>query len=170
MKDPEFYMRAALQEAEKALFIGEFPVGCVLVLNGQIISRGYRKNSNEQGINELDHAEVLVLRRLLAEQPGLDCSRLTVFSTMEPCLMCYTTMLLSGIRHFTYGYEDVMGGGTNLELASLNPLYCEMEVRVERDILRDQCLLLFKSFFKNYSYWQGSLLADYTLSRKTGSP
>lgn len=162
-------MGKALEEAEQALVGGEFPVGCVLVLDGKIIRRGHRQNSREQGGNEIDHAEVLTLRQLLTGQPGLDCSGITVFSTMEPCLMCYTTMLLSGIRHFVYGYEDVMGGGTSLELARLSPLYREMEVRVERDVLRDQCLLLFKRFFKTHSYWQGSLLADYTLACKTGN-
>lgn len=148
---------------------GEFPVGCILVVDGEIIGRGHRQNSGEQGRNEIDHAEILTLRQLLREQPETDCSKLVVFSTMEPCLMCYTTMLLSGIRHFVYGYEDVMGGGINLELAGLNPLYREMKVQIERDVLRDQCLLLFKQFFQNHSYWQGSLLAKYTLSRKTGS-
>ncbi len=165
MENTEFYMREALQEAEKALLGGEFPVGCVFVLDGKVIGRGQRQNSREQGGNEIDHAEVLTLRRLLAEQPGLDCSRLTVFSTMEPCLMCYTTMLLSGIRRFVYGYEDVMGGGTNLELVRLSPLYREMKVIIIRDVLRDHCMLLFKRFFQNHSYRQGSLLADYTISQ-----
>jgi len=158
-------MSEALKEAEKALLEGEFPVGCVLVQDGEVIRRGHRQNSRERGCNEIDHAEVLTLRQLLREQPGLDCSKLTVFSTMEPCLMCYTTMLLSGIRRFVYGYEDVMGGGTNLELVRLSPLYREMKVIIIRDVLRDHCMLLFKRFFQNHSYRQGSLLADYTISQ-----
>ena len=160
------YMREALDEARMALAAGEFPVGCILVLDDRIIARGHRRNSRAGECNELDHAEVVTLRTLLAEKPEIECSRLVAYSTMEPCLMCYSTLLLSGIRHFVYGYEDMMGGGTNLPMYQLNPLYAEMTVQVEAGILRRECLELFQQFFRNYSYWQDSLLSRYTLALK----
>ena len=81
--------------------------------------------------------------------------------------MCYSTMLLSGVRGFVYGYEDLMGGGTNLPLYQLNPLYAEMQARVnvEAGVLRAECLALFQRFFQHYSYWQDSLLCRYTLAQ-----
>lgn len=161
----ERFMAEALAEAESALAAGEFPVGCVLVGDGRILARGHRENSRGPHFNELDHAEVVTLRTLLRRQPGIDCASLTLYSTMEPCLMCYSTMLLSGVRHFVYGYEDRMGGGTNLPLARLNPLYAEMSVRVEAGVLRNDCLALFQQFFRDFSYWQDSLLSQYTLAQ-----
>ncbi len=161
----EQYMTEALKEAEAALANGEFPVGCVMVAGGRIVCRGHRKNSCEVGENEIDHAEILTLRSLLAETPDFNCSTLTVYSTMEPCLMCYSAMLLSGIRTLVWGYEDVMGGGTNLPLAQLNPLYAEMEVKVIDSILRQQSLHLFQKFFRAYPYLQKSLLSQYTLAQ-----
>ena len=159
------FMHQALDEARLALAAGEFPVGCVLVLDGQTVERGHRLNSEGALANEVDHAEVVTLRRLLADQPGIDCSRITAYSTMEPCLMCYATMLLSGIRRFVWAYEDIMGGGTSLPLQELSPLYKDMEVELVSGVLRRESLTLFGRFFQNYSYWQGSRLADFTLNQ-----
>lgn len=158
-------MRHALEEARLALEAGEFPVGCVLVQGETILQSGRRRNSEGAGSNEIDHAEMVVLRALLAEQSGLDFRDITVYSTMEPCLMCYTTLLLSGVRRFVWAYEDVMGGGTDLPLQELAPLYRDMEVELVPDILRRESLSLFARFFQNYTYWQDSLIAEYTLAR-----
>ncbi len=158
-------MHQALAEARQALADGEFPVGCVLVRDGEILARGRRRNSEGRGANEVDHAEVVTLRSLLASRPGLDCSGITAYSTMEPCLMCYSTMLLSGIRRFVWGYEDVMGGGTALPMEKLPPLYRDMEITLVPGVLRSECLALFGRFFQQFSYWQGSLLARYTIDQ-----
>lgn len=162
--DDERFMQAALAEARLALAEGEFPVGCVLVLDGQIIAQGRRQNSSSLSRNELDHAEIVTLRGLLAEQPALDCRQMTVYSTLEPCLMCYSTLLLSGIRRFVWAYEDVMGGGTSVPLVQLAPLYREMLVECVPGVLRRESLALFAQFFQNHSYWQGSLLSAFTLA------
>ncbi len=160
-------MHAALDEAQKALASGEFPVGCVMVHNGKIVSTGKRINSKVPTENELDHAEIVALRNLFAEHPEIDRSKITVYSSMEPCLMCYVTMLLNGIRKIVYGYEDIMGGGTNLDLNKLAPLYREMSVEIIPHVLRRESLELFKIFFTNQdnTYWQDSPLAQYTLSQ-----
>jgi len=156
-------MQQALIEARQALDAGEFPVGCLLVQDNEIIGRGRRQNSEGACTNEIDHAEMVVLRALLAEHPAVDCRDITVYSTMEPCLMCYSTLLLSGIRRFVWAYEDVMGGGTSLPLQQLTPLYQDMQVELVSDVLRKESLSLFARFFERYSYHQDSLLAEYTL-------
>lgn len=163
----EKFMRHALDQARQALEDGEFPVGCVLVQENKIIKSGRRQNSEGAGSNEIDHAEMVTLRALLAEQPQFDCGKITVYSTMEPCLMCYTTLLLSGVRRIVWAYEDVMGGGTSLPFNQLSPLYQDMQAEVELvpNVLRWESLHLFGQFFQQYSYWQNSMLADYTLTQ-----
>ena len=165
MNEHEHYMAIALDEARQALKAGEFPVGCVMVAEGRILARGRRQNSTEASRNEIDHAEVLTLRHLIAEQPGLDLGTVTVYSTLEPCLMCYSTMLLSGIRSFVWAYEDVMGGGANLPLYMLNTLYAQMRVHLIDRVRRAESLQLFQQFFQTGTYWQDSLLARYTLAQ-----
>ena len=167
MTDHENFMQQALSEAGKALSAGEFPVGCVMINEGQIISRGQRINSKSPNENELDHSEIVALRKIFEQHPETDRSRIVVYSTMEPCLMCYVTLLLNGIRTIVYGYEDIMGGGTNLDLQSLNPLYQEMSVEIIPHVLRRESLGLFKAFFtdQDNTYWQDSPLARYTLAQ-----
>ncbi len=167
----ERFMRLALGEAAAALEAGDFPVGCVLVHQGRVVARGHRTNSRAGQTNELDHAEVVALRRLFADQPGIDMNEVTLYSTMEPCLMCYATLLLNGIRRVVYAYEDVMGGGSDLELSRLRPLYREMEVEVVPRVLRAESLALFQKFFADPAtgYWQDSELARYTLAQNGGA-
>ena len=169
MTNHDIHMQEALQEAKEALKAGEFPVGCVMVHEDTIISRGRRINSKAPNDNELDHAEIVTLRELCALHPKIDRSKIVVYSTMEPCLMCYVTLLLNGICKIVYGYEDVMGGGTNLNLKSLNPLYREMPVEIISHVLRPESLALFRTFFTapDNTYWQDSPLALYTLAQST---
>ncbi len=165
----EKYMKIALTEADEALANGEFPVGAIFVHNDQVLASGRRENSQDQKdmVNEIDHAEILALRNFLSQKSDVSLAEVTLYSTMEPCLMCYSTMILSGIRHIVYAYEDVMGGGTNLPLQQLNPLYQNMKVEILPNILREQSLSLFKRFFSNpaNNYWKDSLLSSYTLSQ-----
>lgn len=167
MELDEKHMRQALQEARCALDNGEFPVGCIMTSAGQVVATGKRANSSGEKANEMDHAEISALRQLLTGRLEIDPGKVTVYTTMEPCLMCYTTMLLNGIRRFVYAYEDAMGGGTSLALDSLPPLYKEMAVEVVPGVCRTESLVMFKEFFSNpdYNYWQDSLLAEYTLGQ-----
>jgi len=162
-------MKAAISEARQALDGDDFPVGCVMVHDGEIITNGRRINSKGPAENELDHAEIVALRKLFALHPEIDRREIIVYSTMEPCLMCYVTLLLNGIRKIVYGFEDVMGGGTNLDLLQLNPLYREMKVNIIPHVMRLESLKLFKEFFENpdNTYWQDSPLAQYILARSS---
>ncbi len=167
MKDEQQrFMAAALAEAEQALAAGEFPVGCVLVRDKVILARGRRTNSSLETVNELDHAEIVALRNLAAGHPGPDPAGITAYSTMEPCLMCYAALILNGVRTIVYAYEDVLGGATGLDPATLAPLYRQMAVTVVPGVLRHQSLALFKRFFASPDnlYRQESRLARYTLA------
>lgn len=166
MGEHERFMRLALAEAEAALAQGEFPVGCVLVHKGAVIASGKRAHSSGR-VNEMDHAEMLALRSFLDAELAIVPDVLTIYCTMEPCLMCYSTLILNGIRKIIYAYEDVMGGGTNLPLTELNILYAAMDVQIVPSVLRQESLALFQQFFSNPDnpYWKGSLLANYTLEQ-----
>lgn len=163
----EKFMRLALAEAEAALAAGEFPVGCVLVADGEVVATGARTNSTVE-FSELDHAEIVALRALQRARPEIELSRVTVYSTMEPCLMCYATLIVNNVRRLIYGYEDVMGGGTNLQLEALAPLYSSLMMDITGKVLRQESLRLFQRFFSSAdnAYLQGTLLADYTLRQK----
>ena len=164
----EQFMRLALNEAEQALEAGEFPVGCIIVREKSVIAKGSRIHSSKiESCNELDHAEIVALRNASCSLPLIDKHELTVYSTMEPCLMCYATLLVSGIEKIVYAYEDAMGGGTNMPLTQLSPLYRDLQVEITPHVLRRESLHLFQKFFSkpDCSYLKESYLAQYTLAQ-----
>lgn len=162
----EKFMQLALRQAKEALDAREFPVGCIIVENGNVVASGARLNSSVE-LCELDHAEIVALRSLQAYRPDIDLSRVTVYSTMEPCLMCYATLIVNGVRRIVYAYEDAMGGGTNLQLQNLSPLYRNIDMEITRHILRRESLELFQRFFQeeDNTYLKDTLLAEYTLQQ-----
>ena len=157
--DYAYFMKKALEQARQALAAGEFPVGCVLVYQDKILVTGARRGSVGDDRNEIDHAEIVALRR------QVDHSQITAFSTMEPCLMCYSALILAGIGKIVYAYEDVMGGGTGCELSRLTPLYKDSPVKVVPGILRAESLKIFKDYFADPAndYLSQSLMAEYNL-------
>jgi tRNA(adenine34) deaminase len=163
----EYFMKKALAQAEDALAQGEFPVGCVLVYREEVLVTGARKGTTGDGKNELDHAEMVALRRLMDFDPPVNHADVTLFCTMEPCLMCYAALILAGIGKIVYAYEDVMGGGISCELSRLKPLYNKSPITVVADVLRSESLKLFQAYFSNpvNNYWKDSLLAEYTLAQ-----
>lgn len=170
MHNHQRFMEEALNEAKAALSAGEFPVGCVIVHEQKVLARGRRQQSGgnaKQKANEVDHAEILALRDLLDKHPEVPPNKVTVYATLEPCLMCYATLLISGVKNIVYAYEDAMGGGTDLHLDQLKPLYQGMTVSITPHILRDKSLRLFKQFFTNSTshYLSDTMLANYTLDQ-----
>jgi tRNA(adenine34) deaminase len=163
--DYEYFMKEALKQAQKALDAGEFPVGCVLVHQNRILATGARKGTAGQFPNEIEHAEMIALKRLADMEIAANREKIVLFTTMEPCLMCLGAMMLSGISEVAYAYEDVMGGGTRCDLSKMTPLYKNNRITIVPHILRKESLKLFKLFFNNpeNSYWQNSLLAEYTI-------
>ncbi|MBL7179618.1 MAG: nucleoside deaminase [Pseudomonadota bacterium] len=165
--DYEYFMQQALDQARKALAAGEFPVGCVLVYQNRVLVSTSRTGTAGDVANEIDHAEMVALRRLIDLNAAIDKSKITLFCTMEPCMMCLGAIVLSGLGKVVYAYEDVMGGGTGCDLKKLTPLYRDQRISIVPNILRPQSLELFKTYFNNpqNAYWRQSLLARYTLGQ-----
>lgn len=161
------FMKKALLLAEQALAAGEFPAACILVGAGNIIASGFRIGTIENPFNETDHAEMLALRNMNQRQAPGPSGGLSAYCTLEPCLMCFGALLISGVTNIVYAYEDAMGGGTRCDLSRLPPLYQNMSITVVPHILRNESLQLFKTFFSNPRnvYLKNTFLSSYTLSQ-----
>ena len=98
-------MREALAEADAAGQAGELPIGAVLVLNGEIISRG-RAHHNERK-SQISHAE---LNTLLAggEKLWTDYKRAILFTSVEPCPMCLGAVVMADVPHIIYALNDAV--------------------------------------------------------------
>ncbi len=166
----EYYMGLALEQAQKAFDRGEFPVGCVIVQTGKVIASGIRQGTTPDKLffSEIDHAEIRALKHLETIDTQFEPEKSTLFCTMEPCLMCFGAIILSGIKKIVYAYEDPMGGGTMCDLEKLPPLYKKCGIDVVSGVLRQKSLDLFYDFFNKETnlYWKHSYLEEYTLEQK----
>lgn len=163
------FMKAALDLANQALAEGDFPVGCVIASGASVVAVGRRTGTIGEAVNEIDHAEINALRTLYVQAPEQDRRELTIYTTMEPCLMCFAAIMLSGIGRVVYAYEDVMGGAAGTDRSGLAPLYRDSPIKVVAGVLRRDSLILFQRFFtgRNNKYWSNSLLSRYTLGQPT---
>ncbi len=90
------FMAEALLEAQKAFNQGEVPVGAVLVLKGEIISRNF--NQMERLKDPSAHAELLCIREGAQVIGDWRLLETTLYTTLEPCLMCAGALLLARVK------------------------------------------------------------------------
>ena len=126
------------------------------VESDEVVGEGFHARAGE------GHAEVNALRAAGPRARGA-----TAFVTLEPCLMCFGALVISGIGRIVYAYEDAMGGGTRCDCAPLPPLYKENQIEIISGILRSDSLELLKSYFSQteHTYLKDSFLAAYTLDQ-----
>jgi tRNA(adenine34) deaminase len=101
--DLEIFMGAALAEAEQAGKEGELPIGAVVVIDGEIVSRG--RAQHERLRSQLRHAE---LNAMLdgGERLWKDYKRAVLFTTVEPCPLCLGAAVMADIPHIIYALPD----------------------------------------------------------------
>ena len=161
-------MNLALEQARIALDRGDFPVGCIIVQDGKVLTVGERQGttSDKPFFSEIDHAEIRALKNLENCPEPFEPEKAALYVTMEPCLMCFAAIILSGIKKIVYAFEDPMGGGTNCDLSKLAPLYKNCDIHIVSGVLRQESHELFYRFFgrKDNKYWKGSFLENYVLS------
>lgn len=96
-------MSEALKEAEEAGKRGDRPIGTVIVHNGIIISRGSNRINTMD--SELSHAEINAMNQCAPylRKHAREC---ILYTTVEPCIMCLSTLVLANIRNIVFAVED----------------------------------------------------------------
>jgi len=102
------YMSLALDEARLAWLADEIPVGAVAVCAGEVIARG--RNRKEEKDLALSHAEIEVVQAASLKLGDWRLSEVTLYVTLEPCLMCAGALLQARIGRVVYGCPDPKGG------------------------------------------------------------
>ncbi len=98
------YMKAAVNQAKKALECGEVPVGAVIVKEGKIIGRGFNKKEKTKVGTE--HAEIIAIRKACKKIGDWRLNDCTLYVTLEPCLMCIGAVLETRIEKIIYGAKN----------------------------------------------------------------
>ena len=137
------YMKAALKQAEKALAIGEVPIGAVIVENGRIIGRGYNRRNTDH--TTLAHAEITAIRK--ANKKVGDWRLLYV--TLEPCQMCAGALVQSRIDRVVIGAPSFKSGCGGTLLNILQNSEFNHQVVVDQGLMQEECTQILQRFFKD---------------------
>lgn len=146
-KKHEKYMRAALKQAEKALLLGEVPIGCVIVYGDKIIARGYNRRNTDK--NTLSHAELTAIRRASKVIGDWRLEECTLYVTLEPCQMCSGAIVQARIPQVVIGCMNPKAGCAGSILNLLEMPAFNHQVQVERGVLEEKCSAVLKQFFKD---------------------
>lgn len=139
-------MEEALREAQRALTLGEVPVGAVVVREGQIVGRGC--NQPVASNDPTAHAEIVALREAGATVGNyrlLDCD---LYVTVEPCAMCAGAITHARVRRLIYGAEDPKAGAVHSVLQVLNHPRLNHQVDITFGVLAAKSMELLQNFFR----------------------
>lgn len=146
MENDSKFMQKALVEAKKAYRKQEIPVGAVLVLNDQIIARGY--NQTEGKSDPTQHAEIICLQKASKKLKNWRLLQTTLYSTLEPCCMCAGALLQARVARLVWGAPDKRCGanGSFVNLFSLkHPFH---QITITSGVLEQECSEIMIHFFK----------------------
>lgn len=143
----EYFMAEALKLALIAANLGEVPVGAVVVVNKQVVGRGF--NLRELKNSCLEHAELIALKQASSKLGRWRLNDATVYTTLEPCIMCAGALLHARINLLVYGAADPKFGA----IESLYKLGEDRRLnhgfQSVSGIKSVECAELLKQFFRN---------------------
>lgn len=146
MIDDELWMDLALEEADLAAGAGDVPVGAVAVdASGRVVGRG--RNRREVDLDPTAHAEIVALRAAATRLGTWRLGQVTMYVTLEPCLMCAGALLYARIGRVVYGCTDPRAGamGSLFVVGSDPRLNHRFEVR--RGVRATRCRETLQTFF-----------------------
>ena len=139
-------MDLALKAAENAGKSGEVPIGCVIVLNGEVIAEAGNRTLTDR--DPTAHAEILAIRQA-AEAIGserlVDCD---LYVTLEPCTMCAGAISFARIRRLYYGAADAKGGAVDSGVRFFASPTCHHVPEVYSAVGESEAATLLREFFK----------------------
>ena len=143
--DDSFWMRQALEQAERAARMGEIPVGAVVVRRGEIIGEGH--NRRETDNDPLAHAELLAIRQAARAVGNWRLVGCTIYVTLEPCAMCAGALVNSRVERLVFGTRDPKAGfcGSLGDVVTDERLNHQLEV--SEGPLAEDCARLLREFF-----------------------
>ena len=147
MNDADF-MRLAIEEARKHLKDGGGPFGVCIVKEGKVISCAH--NTVCSSCDSTAHAEINAIRAACKKLEKIDLSDCIIYSTTEPCPMCFSAIHWARIKKVVYGADisDAKAAGLNemdVSDKTLNDMTGK-KINLIPGVLRDESLLLFREW------------------------
>ena len=142
----EAFMQEALEQARLALAAGEVPIGAVAVAGDRIVARAF--NQPIGATDPTAHAEVLVLRDAARAIGNYRLTDVTVYVTVEPCLMCVGALVHARVREVVYGAAEPRTGALVSTIRGHESPGHNHRFGVTGGILEAECRDLIQQFFR----------------------
>jgi tRNA(adenine34) deaminase len=141
------WMRAALEEARRALDHDDVPIGCIVVsAAGEELARAH--NSREHDKDPTAHAELIALREAAGKLRSWRLEGATVYVTLEPCAMCAGAMVLARVARLVYGAADPKAGATGSLYNIVQDERLNHRLDVVSGVLADESGAILTAFFR----------------------
>jgi tRNA(adenine34) deaminase len=138
-------MRFALEEARKALHLGEVPIGAVLAQDQEVIAVGFN-----QPIHSLDpsaHAEIVAIRKAAKLLGNYRLPGLALYVTVEPCMMCVGAIVHARLSTLVYGAAEPKFGAVESTL-NLEKVQIPSRLSIVSGVLERDCRKMMQDFFR----------------------
>jgi tRNA(adenine34) deaminase len=143
--DDDAWMGEALALAAEAERHGEVPVGAVVVMDGKIAGRGF--NSPVRLNDPSAHAEMLAIREAACAAGNYRLENATLYSTLEPCVMCAGALVNARVNRLVFGARDLRFGGVRSKFRIADSDVLNHQVEIVEGVRAAECLAMLKRFF-----------------------
>jgi tRNA(adenine34) deaminase len=140
------FMAAALAEARRAGALGEVPIGAVAVADGQVVGSGHNRPI---GLDDpTAHAEILAIRSAASHLKTYRLATVSIYVTLEPCVMCVGAMVNARVARVIYGARDEKAGalGSIYDIGRDGRLNHRFEVVA--GVMESECADILREFFR----------------------
>ena len=139
-------MRDALGLAGQAAEAGEVPVGAVVVVDGEIMGRGFNRPivSNDPTA----HAEIVAIRDAAERLGSYRLTGSTLYVTVEPCLMCVGALVHARIGTLVYGAPEPKAGAVESTQRAHEHAALNHRMTIVSGVLASECRELMQKFFR----------------------
>lgn len=145
--DDEHIMQELIILAKKAFENGEYPVAAAIMIGDEVF---YGHNTNNKHNSWTHHAEnsLLIKHCEKVKTARKNGESVELFTTLEPCIMCLGTAVLSRITRIVYSCPDPHGGACSLDHEQVAPGYKSKWPEVEGGLCKEDSFSLLHSFMK----------------------
>jgi tRNA(adenine34) deaminase len=140
------FMDLALKAAETAAKSGEVPIGCVIVLNGEVVATAGNRTLTDR--DPTAHAEMLAIRQATKAVGSERLVGCDLYVTLEPCTMCAGAISFARVRRLYYGAADPKGGAVESGVRFFGSPACHHVPEVYSAVGESEAATLLREFFK----------------------
>jgi len=145
--DWDALMSQSIEEALKARDAGEIPIGAIVVLDGDVIGRGF--NQPVSSGDPTAHAEIVAIRAAARRLGNYRLTAATLVVTIEPCLMCVGAMVHARIGRLVFGATEPRTGAVVSTVRGGDLPGHNHRFEFESGVREEECRWLMQEFFRD---------------------